>query len=101
MQHGIPARFTLRSNFNDASAPSPNREQRFQWIGSTIAVQFAAWPVRFPWSASGLIAIILVKANMRRSRRDEFAASDQESAIMATPYPGNVTPLVPAAPAAA
>jgi hypothetical protein len=29
------------------AASSPNREQRFQWIGVTIAVQFAAWPVWF------------------------------------------------------
>jgi hypothetical protein len=44
---------------------SPNREQRFQWIGATIRVQFAAWPVRFPVFASGLIAITFIKADTR------------------------------------
>jgi len=98
--------FMLAESFADAGVVEDNRRtpshhhrtvsNEFQWIGATIVAQFAAWPVRFLVFASGLIAITLIKANARLPSARAICPTIRETPTMATPYPGNVTPLVPA-----
>jgi hypothetical protein len=47
------------------ASSSPNREQRYQWIGATIAVSSRLGLFGFLVFASGLTAIVLSKAKAR------------------------------------
>jgi hypothetical protein len=65
MQDGGTYAVCFQSMLDDSRmTPSPNREQRFQRFGVSIAFQFATWPFGFVF-ASGLIAIVSSKADAR------------------------------------